>query len=139
MARQPNAIQAPLRPKMDDTELERLLHPRCFYGRPDDVLADPALTRSERRAILSSWASDACAVESSPGSREPPLAERPVTFDEIMDALVRLNTAGADAPRGERARRRRPAQHRRLSIEGRGCGRQWYGPPARSGEDHAQG
>lgn len=97
MARQLNAIQAPLRPKTDETELERLLHPGRFYERPDDVLADPALTRSERRAILSSWASEACAVESFPGLRQ--LAERPVTFDEIMDALVQLDAAGADACR----------------------------------------
>lgn len=99
MAKPTNAIQAPLRPKTDDTELERLLHPGCFYERPDDVLADPTLTPSERRAILSSWASDACAVEALPGLRQLPLAQRPVTFDEIMDALVQLDTAGPDARR----------------------------------------
>ena len=97
MARQPNATKAPVRPKTDDTELERLLHPGRFYERPEDVLTDPALTRSEQRAILSSWVSDACAVESSPALRQLPQAERPVTFDEIMDALVQLDAPGADA------------------------------------------
>lgn len=102
MVRPPNAIQAPLRPKTDDAELGRLLHPGCFYERPGDVLADPTLTPSERRAILSSWASDACAVESLPGLRQLPLAEPAVTFDEIMDALMQLDTAGADARRAGR-------------------------------------
>lgn len=94
MARQPNRIPAPIRPKTDDSQLERLLHPGCFYERPGDVLADRALSRSEQRAILSSWLSDACAVDSSPTLRQLPLATRPVTFDEIMEALLQLDTAG---------------------------------------------
>jgi hypothetical protein len=74
-----------------DTELARLLHPGRFYDHPRDVLADAGLTASEQRAILSSWASDACAVESLPALRHAPFASRSVTFDEIMDALVQLD------------------------------------------------
>lgn len=75
-----------------DSDLDRLLHPARFHARPEDVVADDRLTIEERRAILSSWASDACAVESNPPLRRPPFAACPVTFDEIMDALQRLDT-----------------------------------------------
>ena len=73
------------------SEVDELLHPSRFYARPADVVADEVLTIDERRAILSSWASDACAVESNPALRKPPHASAPVTFDEIMDALVELD------------------------------------------------
>ena len=72
-------------------EMQRLLHPRRAYNRPADVLADSSLDLAERRAILSSWASDACAVESNPLLRQPPCSSEPVTFEEIMDALAELD------------------------------------------------
>jgi hypothetical protein len=82
-----------------------LLHPG--YERPADVLKDPSLSLTERRAILSAWASDACAVESAPALRQPPFARRPVTFDEIMDALIQLD-------RREMAKPRHPSVPRRI-------------------------
>lgn len=78
-------------PILSDAEIDQLLHPSCFYARPADVVADSLLTVQERRAILSSWASDACAVESNPCLRKPPSAQTPITFDEIMDALAQLD------------------------------------------------
>jgi hypothetical protein len=75
--------------------MDLLFHPGRRYERPADVLADPELSMDERRAILSSWASDACAVESAPALRRPPFAPSPVTFDEIMDALLKLDLATA--------------------------------------------
>lgn len=54
------------------------------------MINDPDLTLSEKRAILASWASDACAVETAPGLRTPP-GQRPVPFDDIMDALRALD------------------------------------------------
>jgi hypothetical protein len=72
-----------------DAEVDQLLHPSRFY--PAEVVADELLTVGERRAILSSWASDACAVGSNPPLRRPPLAQTPVTFDEVMDALQQLD------------------------------------------------
>ena len=54
-------------------------------------LNDPDLTVQEKRAILSSWASDACAVEEMPTLRQPPGAKRPVSFDKIVDALRSLD------------------------------------------------
>ena len=88
-----------------EREFDALLHPGNRYDRPADVLADPSLTDGQRRAILSAWASDACAVPSNPALRRPAFATRPVTFDEIMDALrtldrvVRLETARRKATR----------------------------------------
>ena len=75
----------------DNSDVDQLLHPSRVYARPADVATDELLTIEERRAILSSWASDACAVESHPALRKPPDASVPVTFDEIMDALTELD------------------------------------------------
>lgn len=84
----------------DHFELDRLLSPARHYRHPDDVLADCALDLGEKRAILSSWASDACAVESMPALRQPPGARVPIPFDVIMDALCRLDDSAS--PQGSR-------------------------------------
>jgi hypothetical protein len=73
-----------------DWDLNDLLHPAQAFDSPADVVRDPDLTVSEKRAILASWASDACAVEAAPDLR----AARPgrvLRFDEIMDALRALD------------------------------------------------
>ena len=76
-----------------DPELDSLLHPASAFDHPQDVVRDPDLTTEEKRAILSSWASDACAVESHPAMRLPPGAKQPVGFDDIVDALRSLDRA----------------------------------------------
>jgi hypothetical protein len=58
-----------------------MLHPAHAFAHPMDVVDDCDLTSYEKRAILSSWAADACAV---PGASRPATA---VKFDEIIDAL----------------------------------------------------
>ena len=73
------------------TAMEQVLHPGRAYQRPAQVVADTRISLAERRAILSSWASDACAVESNPLLRQPPCSSEPVTFEEIMDALAELD------------------------------------------------
>lgn len=75
----------------DDATIDRLLRPSCFYRKPCNVLEDRSLTPGEKRAILSSWASDACAVTSCPQLRHPDFAAEPVSFDEVMDALIALD------------------------------------------------
>ncbi|WP_246674680.1 hypothetical protein [Mesorhizobium sp. B4-1-3] len=80
-----------LAPEIADLSLDRLLSPASHFQHPRDVLEDGSLDIWEKRAILSSWASDACAVESMPALRQPPGTERPVSFDDIMDALRRLD------------------------------------------------
>ena len=47
----------------DKFEIDSLLHPARAFSHPDDVVNDPDLSLREKRAILSSWASDACSVE----------------------------------------------------------------------------
>jgi hypothetical protein len=80
-----------------DFDLDRLLHPAGAFRTPMEVVNDPDMTVQEKRAILASWASDACAVEASPDLRQPPAAPI-VRFDDIMDALKRLDGEAADKP-----------------------------------------
>jgi len=83
---------APVWSDVTDPELDCLLHPASAFDHPQDVVKDPDLTTAEKRAILSSWASDACSVESQPAVRMPPGAKHPVSFDEIVDALRSLDS-----------------------------------------------
>ena len=72
-------------------EIDALLHPARAFSHPMDVVRDCDLTLYEKRAILSSWASDACVVEDVPERRQPfPAAT--VKFDDIMDALRVLDS-----------------------------------------------
>jgi hypothetical protein len=93
--------------------LDVLLHPARAFAHPRDVVADPDLTLSEKRAILASWASDACAVEAAPALRCAPGGEQPVSIDAILEALRDLDKVSAD-PIGAAWLRR---QTRRRSIE----------------------
>jgi hypothetical protein len=72
-------------------DIKALLHPANAFEHPSDVVSDTDLTINEKRAILASWASDACAVPSMPALRAFSPGVRPVTFDEIMDALRALD------------------------------------------------
>ena len=74
----------------DDVDLDDLLHPARAFGHPSEVLNDPDLSLNEKRAILASWASDACAIEAAPELRSNPQGA-PVHFDEIMEALRTLD------------------------------------------------
>ena len=82
---------APFHFTIDDPDLDRLLKPAATYRCPADVVNDPNLGLAEKRAILSSWASNACAVESQPSLRQPEGFSNPVTFDAIMSALQELD------------------------------------------------
>ncbi|MEJ6784922.1 hypothetical protein [Aminobacter sp. Piv2-1] len=84
-----------LAPEANDLALDRLLSPARHYKHPDDLLRDGTLDLYEKRAILSSWASDACAVESMPALRQPPGVKQPISFDCIMHALRRLDGLGS--------------------------------------------
>jgi hypothetical protein len=71
-------------------DLDALLHPAKAFAHPMDVVRDPDLTLNEKRAILSSWASDACAVEAAPELRSI-ASGTIVRWDGIMDALRALD------------------------------------------------
>src|SRR5256714_9169794 len=100
-----------------DLDLNALLHPASAFDHPRDVLNDPDLTRAEKRAILSSWASDACAIASAPGLRHPPGAKQPVTFDDIIDALRALDDP-PPRPGGKSMRLRPPWRQRNRDRHG---------------------
>jgi len=88
--------------------LDELLHPAQAFGHPSDVVNDPDLTLNEKRAILASWASDACAVEAAPALRASPHGA-PVPFDEIIDALRILDKQAQGL-------RHYGPKHRRLAL-----------------------
>lgn len=102
-------------------DIDALLHPARAFSHPSDVVSDPDLTLNEKRAILSSWASDACAVEAAPELRAN-IAGNIVRWDDIMDALRELDReATTDASRLR-------AQLRKLRFPGRSGGSANHGP-----------
>src|SRR6185312_5052494 len=87
-------------------DLNALLHPGTVFDHPRDVLADPSLSLSEKRAILASWASDASAIASCPPLRAPDGLKAPVTIDEILEALRGLDEGPRHPPGGKPMRLR---------------------------------
>ena len=71
-------------------DIEDLLHPAQAFDHPQDVVKDPDLTLKEKRAVLASWASDACAVEAAPALRCA-RDGRPISIDAILEALRELD------------------------------------------------
>jgi hypothetical protein len=74
-----------------ELDLDSLLHPARAFKHPQHVVSDPDLTLNEKRAILASWASDACAIEAAPELRQAPGSTQPVRYDDVMDALRALD------------------------------------------------
>jgi hypothetical protein len=70
---------------------ERLLRPAVGFSHPLEVVKDPDLDLADKRAILSSWASDACAVEGRPGWRWLLGTDAPVPLADIVTELRRLD------------------------------------------------
>jgi hypothetical protein len=95
-----------------DRELDELLHPAQAFAHPCDVVRDPDLTVNEKRAILASWASDACAVEANPALRRPHGSRQAVTVDEILEALRGLDAQADGTGQASWVRR----QVRRASV-----------------------
>jgi len=106
-AKRPKILRRPL-----DPEVEALFHPGQAFDHPEQVVDDPDLTLNEKRAILASWASDACAIETAPALRQVPGSGQVVSIDDILEALRRLDK---EAGEGGASWVRR--QVRRKSIE----------------------
>jgi hypothetical protein len=68
-------------------DLEQLLHPAQAFGHPSEIVNDPDLTLNEKRAILASWASDACAVEAAPELRRSPGCVSACKFDPVSGGI----------------------------------------------------
>src|SRR5215210_4003745 len=78
-------------PNTADVHLDALLSPGRVFSHPAEVVRHSGLTRAEKRAILASWASDACAVEAAPALRRLPGASEPVRVDDVLTALRALD------------------------------------------------
>jgi hypothetical protein len=91
-----------------------LLHPAQAFEHPSHVVNDPDLTLNEKRAILASWASDACAPEAAPHLRCARSGKQPVLFDDVMEALRTLDKQAneKDSARYRRVLRRNRFEHR---------------------------
>jgi hypothetical protein len=109
-----------------DYDLDSLLHPAQAFGHPRNVVGDPDLTLNEKRAILASWASDACAIEAAPTLRRLRRAERLVPFDDIMDALRALDQQAIDSFQA-RPHYRRVLENRIPGVFGRKSRRSSHG------------
>jgi hypothetical protein len=70
--------------------LARGVRPAVGFTIPDDVVKDPHLPLTQKREILSSWASDASAVQDEPTLRWLLGTPEPVPFADVRDALLRL-------------------------------------------------
>ena len=77
------------------TALERGVRPAVGFQNPDDVVKDPHLTLHDKREILSSWASDASAVQDEPQLRWLLGTVEPVRLDDVRAALQRLDAIEA--------------------------------------------
>jgi hypothetical protein len=106
-------------------DLKALLHPARAFAHPADVVNDRDLTLAEKRAILASWASDACAVEAVPA---PLPGARTVRFDDIMHAIRALDRQAGVVYR--------PRPHYRRVLEQRIPG--VFGRKAPGDDDHGQ-
>lgn len=76
-----SALPPRIEARTNALDMAALLHPADAFAHPMDVVDDCDLTSYEKRAILSSWAADACAV------RDPSRPATAVRFDDILDAL----------------------------------------------------
>lgn len=87
-------------------DFNALLHPGTAFEHPKDVVHHSALTTAEKRAILASWASDACAIASCPSMRSPVGLKKPVSIDEILESLRELDGGPRNPPGGKPCRLR---------------------------------
>jgi hypothetical protein len=107
----------------DACDLDTLLHPAQAFEHPSEVVNDHDLTLNEKRAILASWASDACAIEAVPTLRCLPDGKRPVPFDEVMDALRMLDEEVRRTGRTSRNRHTPKGSRKNSSNDGPDDGR----------------
>ena len=94
------------------SDMDALFNPARAFDHPDDVVDSLDLTLNEKRAILASWASDACAVEGAPALRRPAGSKQVIRVDDILEALRTLDKEAGESTASWATRRAR-----RASIE----------------------
>ena len=101
-------------PKHSNNGLDfgRMLQPANAFADPMAVVDDQDLTLTEKRAILSSWASDARSVENVLNR-----AEGVVRLDDVLDAIKELDRRYGDLK--SRPRYRRILENRIPGVFGR--------------------
>jgi hypothetical protein len=108
-------------------DLDDLLHPAQAFEHPSDVVNDADLTLNEKRAILASWASDACALKAAPLLRPAPGVKKPVGFDDVMEALRALD---------RQAQQNNTATRYRRSLRGDRLSKRSDPPDGNRGQGH---
>jgi hypothetical protein len=98
----------------DGLDFGRLLQPANAFADPMAVVDDQDLTLTEKRAILSSWASDARSAEVTLRRSDD---AKPVRLDDVMDALKELDRRYGDLR--SRPRYRRILENRIPGVFGR--------------------
>jgi hypothetical protein len=98
-------------------DIDTLLHPSRAFHHPLDVVRDTDMTIAEKRSMLASWASDACAIESNPALRATATGHV-VSYDDIIDALQSLD-AGRSADTVTYVFKRRQRRRRWSDWKGR--------------------
>ena len=83
-----SALPPRIEGRTNNLDIAALLHPADAFGHPMDVVDDCDLTSYEKRAILSSWAADACGFLETTRSGQATAA----SFDDILDALHLLES-----------------------------------------------
>lgn len=96
----------------DGLDFGRLLQPANAFADPMAVVDDQDLTLTEKRAILSSWASDARSAESVLNR-----AHGAIRLDDVMAALKELDRRYGDLK--SRPRYRRILENRIPGVFGR--------------------
>jgi hypothetical protein len=103
----PDRLPLHLPGQLSSPNLAALLNPAEAFCHPMDVVEDCDLTSYEKRAILSSWLADVCAVKSDGPSSERVSA----SFDDILDALRALEADQPAEPRPDGGQFDRPGTH----------------------------
>ena len=87
--------------------------PPIDYAHPAEVIQDDRLDPAKKRAILSAWASDACAVSSRPQFRWLRGTPGPILVDHVLAALRALDgMTGLQIPREDASMLRQPRKNR---------------------------
>jgi hypothetical protein len=111
----PDRLPLRLPRQLSNPNLAALLNPAEAFCHPMDVVEDCDLTSYEKRAILSSWLADVCAVRGDGSSSERIGAD----FDDILGALQTLESGQPAQPRPDGGPFRPPGTHlSRSSFDG---------------------
>jgi hypothetical protein len=106
-------------PNETSLPIERPAMGATVFSHPDDVRDDPQLSRSEKRELLASWASDANAVPHLPALRQLPNGSI-VKLDDILAALKALDE------QGDRTLGRSPLWQKSIKHQRRVSPRRWF-------------